>query len=176
MIQLIDEKFSIKNDRFVLNIIQNDDVENVFETMNDKTTADSVSFLSWPMTREQSLKWVQTSISGVKNQNEFLFIAKEGKKNLGCVGIHLKDKNSAEIGYWISKNYRGKGYATDIANAAKSFAFKDLKINKLFATAELENTASFRILEKLGFSYAGDLNVILPDKTKRASRLYELYK
>jgi ribosomal-protein-alanine N-acetyltransferase len=174
---MIDKDFTITTDRFGLKIISEHDVENVFETMNCKSTAEIVSFLEWPMTKEQAQKWCNKSVEGISNQTEYLFIAKDGLLNIGCTGVHLqKDKNVAEIGYWVAKNYQGKGYATDMAKAAVEFAFKSLQVKKLFAVADQVNAGSFRVLEKAGFLHAGIKDVTLPDGSIRVSKLYELSK
>lgn len=172
---MIDHKFQIHTDRLVIKIINEDDVDSVFETINNENTAKIVSFLEWPMTKAQAQKWCNLSLAGIKNQTDFLFIAQNETSNIGCAGVHVqKDNMTAEIGYWISEHSQGKGYATEIAKSIINFALKDLSIEKLFATADKENIGSFRVLEKTGFRLAGNTNVTLPNGSKRKSRLYEL--
>ena len=174
---MIDQDFEIKTDRFVLRIIRVHDVENVFETMNSKNTANIVSFLEWPMTKVQAQKWCDKSVDGIKNQTEYLFIAQNGSLNIGCAGVHLQDHgNVAEIGYWVTESCQGKGHATEMAKATVKFAFDDLRAAKLFATADHRNSGSFRVLEKAGFLHAGNKDVALPDGSIRISKLYELSK
>lgn len=72
-------------------------------------------------------------------------------------GNHWWGEGSAELGYWIGELYQGKGYATEASRALIKRAFDDLAIERIYATYKCENTASKRVLEKLGFKYYSQL-------------------
>ena len=76
---------------------------------------------------------------------------------IGRVYIHKKAEldGEVEIGYGISGEYRNKGYATEAAKALVRFAFEQVGLGELCAIVRPENTASRRVIEKLGFSYCG---------------------
>lgn len=60
-----------------------------------------------------------------------------------------------EIAYGIDEAYRGKGYATEAANALVEFAFASDKVT-LVRAHTLENAnASARVLTKCGFATTG---------------------
>ncbi len=67
-----------------------------------------------------------------------------------------KVKKIFEIGFHLCSNQWGKGYATEAALAVIEYAFKILKINKLFAGHNPKNKASRHLLLKLGFEYTRD--------------------
>ncbi len=54
------------------------------------------------------------------------------------------------IGYLIDPAHAGKGYATAIAGALLDLAFTDLRLHRVTAGCFADNTASWRIMEKLG--------------------------
>lgn len=58
-----------------------------------------------------------------------------------------------DLGYRLIPSYWGKGYATESAIAWRDHAFSSMNIEKLFGTANVENAASNRILQKTGLQF-----------------------
>jgi len=73
---------------------------------------------------------------------------------VGCIGAEQGEfeyQRSAEIGYWIAKDYWRKGIATYAINEIISLVFKNTDIVRLFACVFSQNTASLNVLGKCGF-------------------------
>ena len=64
-----------------------------------------------------------------------------------------------EVLYALSKDYWGKGYATEGAYASLKYGFNVLKLDKIIGLTKLENKASIKVLEKIGLSYQGNKRV-----------------
>ncbi len=64
---------------------------------------------------------------------------------------------SAGIGYCLAESAWGQGIATEAAGALLQWAFNTLDLNRVQAEADTRNTASGRVLEKLGFVREGTL-------------------
>jgi len=60
-----------------------------------------------------------------------------------------------ELGYWYGKPYWGQGYATEAAFAVAEHAFDKLGAVSLTSGWFVDNRASGRVLEKLGFVHTG---------------------
>lgn len=56
-----------------------------------------------------------------------------------------------ELGYWFDPASWGRGYASELAEAAVAFSDDQLRLPELRAFARPENAASRRVLEKAGF-------------------------
>lgn len=69
----------------------------------------------------------------------------------------ITEDGSAEIGYGISEEYQGFGYATEAVTAAVSWAFEQNKINCVTAETDKDNIASIRVLQKSGFIPTGEI-------------------
>ncbi|MFT4226015.1 GNAT family N-acetyltransferase [Micropruina sp.] len=67
------------------------------------------------------------------------------------------DFRSASLGYILSQDAWGHGYATEAARALLRWAFDTLDLNRVQAEADTRNLASARVLEKLGFVREGTL-------------------
>jgi [ribosomal protein S5]-alanine N-acetyltransferase len=62
-----------------------------------------------------------------------------------------------EIGWTIRRECWGQGYATEAAREMTRFAFDDLNIHRLVAFCNANNTASWRVMVKLGMKRDGVL-------------------
>jgi ribosomal-protein-alanine N-acetyltransferase len=63
----------------------------------------------------------------------------------------------AEMGYEIAPLHWGNGYATEAAHAIVGLGFGQLELHRITAWCIAENTASSRVLEKLGMRLEGRL-------------------
>jgi RimJ/RimL family protein N-acetyltransferase len=74
----------------------------------------------------------------------------------GGVGLMLDlEHERAELGYWVGVPYWGKGYATEAAQAMVQYGFDALELNRILASCMSHNSASGKILVKLGMLYEG---------------------
>jgi [ribosomal protein S5]-alanine N-acetyltransferase len=68
--------------------------------------------------------------------------------------VHWKQ---AEIGWGVSFDHVGKGFATEIGLAMLQFAFDNLELHRVYAQCRVENLASRRIMAKLRMREEGIL-------------------
>jgi len=59
--------------------------------------------------------------------------------------------NAIEILFSIADEYHGKGYATEAGKAIIAWAFENCNLDYLVALVKLDNGASGKVIEKLGF-------------------------
>ena len=87
------------------------------------------------------------------------FIVKEKDKIIGTSTLfHLDIRNRhAEIGYILNRKFWKKGFVNEALNSLLKFAFDELYLHRLEADVDPENTASIRVVEKLGFQKEGYL-------------------
>ena len=83
----------------------------------------------------------------------------ETKKFIGFVGLHKQEVSSglphtpfAEIGWRLSREYCGKGYAYEAAQLALQYAFEVLNCEQVYAFTSLTNHPSRRLMVKLGMA------------------------
>lgn len=77
-------------------------------------------------------------------------------KLVGGVGLAPDEERGAlELGYWIARPYWGLGFATEAARAVIALARDTLKQSRLVSAHFLDNPASGKVLEKLGFRPTG---------------------
>ncbi|MCR9141540.1 MAG: GNAT family N-acetyltransferase [bacterium] len=76
---------------------------------------------------------------------------------IGFTGLNLADFEAKftpamEIGWRLAREFQGRGYATEAARAVLSFAFEKLELPEIVSFTAVENTASRRVMEKIGMT------------------------
>jgi ribosomal-protein-alanine N-acetyltransferase len=70
---------------------------------------------------------------------------------IGWNGLqYLPDTNEIEVGYLLSKDYWGRGWATEGTWASLQFGFETLKVESILAIVHPGNIASQRVAHKCG--------------------------
>ena len=68
--------------------------------------------------------------------------------------IHARN-NKSSIGYWLDKNFYGKGIMTKSVGAILNYAFNELRVNRIVIEAAVGNVKSKAVAERLGFKFEG---------------------
>ena len=77
---------------------------------------------------------------------------------IGSISLMLGDdiaRLSAEIGYWIGRDFWGRGIMVDAVRATTRYAFDVLGLRRVFAVPFVTSTRSNRVLEKAGYVKEG---------------------
>lgn len=85
---------------------------------------------------------------------------------IGLIGLTLGKMNYkiAEVWYKILPDYWGQGLATEALKEILKLGFSGLGLHRIEAGCAVENTASFKVLEKVGMTREGQKRKILPLK------------
>ena len=73
---------------------------------------------------------------------------------VGSCGLGRRPSGAVELGYWIARQHWGRGFATEACRALIDIA-RALRLPALEGSHFLDNPASGRVLEKLGFQPTG---------------------
>lgn len=73
---------------------------------------------------------------------------------VGACGLGRRPSGAVELGYWIARSDWGRGIATEACKALIDIA-RTLRLPTLEASHFLDNPASGRVLQKLGFAPTG---------------------
>ncbi|HEX9061361.1 MAG TPA: GNAT family N-acetyltransferase [Clostridia bacterium] len=76
----------------------------------------------------------------------------------GLVPQIVEGKSETEIGYWISQNYWGQGYASEAAAACRDFGFQTLNKERLVSIIQFENTGSKNVAKKTGMTFEREVD------------------
>jgi len=119
-------------------------------------------------TLEEAAKYVHYWRDAWANNRAFYFAVEENKtgKYIGSCGLsdYLAEHRRAGLGFWIRTGRTGQGFATEAARLVGKFGFEDLGLQRIELETAVDNTASRRVVEKLGCKYEGLLHrrLLLP--------------
>lgn len=143
----------LETKRLILRRMNETDTDSVFAMRRD---ADVMRFIRQPQNRAETENWIRLVSSRWETEKLGfcgVFETTSGSF-LGWCGVwRLAETNELEIGYAIAKQFWNCGYATEAAEVFLQYAFENIKPDKITAVAEPENTASRRVMEKLGMKY-----------------------
>jgi ribosomal-protein-alanine N-acetyltransferase len=93
----------------------------------------------------------------------YLVELKDSETPIGMCSLIKRDTlEHVDIGFAFLPNFNGKGYAFEAASATLNFAQNDLKLDRIVAITNTNNTSSINLLKKLGFIF--EKSVKFPDE------------
>jgi len=110
-------------------------------------------------TKRQTRRFLKYTIAKGKKRPQrcYEFTVILDGKHIGAVSVNLdKSGQEGELGWIIQRAYWGNGYATEAAGAIMTFAREELQVKKLVAHCDHRNSASARVMEKLGMALESD--------------------
>lgn len=92
----------------------------------------------------------------------WLLIERQTDCVLGMIELRMDqrpdaDGRRAEVGYVLARDAWGKGYMTEALRAVIDLALCEERLSRIWATCDVENRASARVLEKAGMVVEGQL-------------------
>ena len=86
-------------------------------------------------------------------------INKATKEFIGWCGLkNDKKTDETDIGFRFFETFWNQGFATESAKACINYGFENLKLKTIIGRAMKENTASIKVLEKIGLHYEKDFD------------------
>jgi len=142
----------IITDRLVIRAVQKKDAAPIYQY---RSHPDVCRFQPW---RPQSASEVEAFIDSsflipwdMPNTRHQLAICLKDGALIGDLGIHFLDDYQVEIGYTLSPDFQGLGYATEAVRVLVDYFFKTMKKHRVTASVEPDNARSVKLLERLGF-------------------------
>lgn len=149
----------IIDDNLLLRSFHPKDADELFALV-DKSREHLRPWLPWvDMTTkpEHSLQYIQQSIVHQKNQEGIALGIIQKGKIIGAAGMHNWDHHlkKAQLGYWIAKDYEGRGILTECLKRFIDFLFVKVGLNKVEIHFMVSNQRSAAIAERLGCKVEG---------------------
>ena len=112
-----------------------------------------------PRTREQAATGVDRIVRTWREHGFGIFTTtvRDTGAVIGWVGLAIpaflpEVLPAVEIGWRLRREFWGHGYATEGARAVLRWAFEDRRLDRLISIRHVDNVASGRVMEKLGFT------------------------
>ncbi len=137
-----------------------DDLDAMFRTFSE---TDMLKYFPNPNppTMDRAQRMIETQIQQWQNYGLGSWgVVPHGETEIaGWNGLqYLPETNETEVGYMLSRKFRGKGYSTEGARAGLEFGFKSLGLDQVIGLVHPENIASQRVLLKCGLTFTHQAN------------------
>ena len=158
-------KIHIETERLIMRDLLEQDSDGIFELDSDKEVHTYLG--NNPIKSIDDAKQIIDNIKLQYKNNgigRWAVVEKQSGNFIGWSGFKLitdtiNDKTQYyDLGYRFIKKYWGKGYATETALASLEFGFEKLKQENIYAMADTQNSASNKILKKIGMSRINEFN------------------
>lgn len=124
------------------------------------TDPEVVRYMTWgpntpEVTREVIDRFIGRQASWPRAQLDLAVEVRATGAMIGVVSLHQADMDNSAFGYCYNRDYWGQGYGTEAAQALAEIAFTRLGHHRIWATCDVRNRGSYRIMEKLGMRREG---------------------
>lgn len=141
----------LKTDRLILKKPKSkQDILSIVSQIGDWEVVKWLAMVPYPYTYNDCESYLKES-----NNNELALNIFLDNQLIGGVGLHLHNDNYYELGYWLGKDYWGKGYATESSKYLLEYALGKLDSPKIKSGYFIDNLPSGNVLKKLGFKEIG---------------------
>ena len=131
-----------------------EDAPALAHAIGDLAIVRNLSVVPWPYTIRDAEAYLASPRDPVL-PSFLIFERTEGAPLLvGSCGLGRRPSGAVELGYWIARTSWGRGFATEAGRALVDIA-RTLGLAQLEASHFIDNPASARVLEKLGFESTG---------------------
>jgi RimJ/RimL family protein N-acetyltransferase len=116
-----------------------------------------VRYTLWgPNTEAETREFLGKSVEGQRAQPReeygLAICLAQDDRPIGSIGLHPRDlpNLTMEIGYCLHRAFWGQGVVVEAVRAVLDAAFGELGLHRVFATCDVRNVGSWRVMEKLG--------------------------
>ena len=167
----------LSTERLILRDFNEDDFAAVHAYASDPMVT---QYTDWgPNTEDETRAFLGRALDrrhvSPRTEFDFAIVMKGDATLVGSCGLYVKHPEHREgmIGYVMNRHYWGQGIVTEAARAVAGFAFQQLHLHRLYATCDVENAASARVMQKLGMHREGHLREHLFERGRwRDSYIY----
>jgi RimJ/RimL family protein N-acetyltransferase len=145
----------IRSKRLFLRPAWLEDAHDLQAAISDERIVRNLARVPWPYRLQDARAFVVTLPERGYPSLLITMPDAEGSSLIGGIGLH-EEAGRAELGYWLVPSAWERGYATEAARALLSVA-PMLGHVRIGARHFVDNPASGRVLEKLGFHRTGDI-------------------
>ena len=162
-----------RSERLLLRPIWPEDWRGIFSGIADECVVRNLARAPWPYHESDAREFAAQPLDCASTK--FLITRAADAAIVGCIGLDPMAEEDIELGYWIARPYWGQGYASEAGHSALEIA-RTLGHGRIVASHFLDNPASGRVLEKLGFVPTGRtlMRHSLGRGTKAMTREYSL--
>ena len=170
----------IETSRLIIRLFEIKDADDYFEFEKDTRVGLNADWLPYE-TKKQAIKAIKQY---KKSKMIFAIELKENHKVIGKIGLYYDlpvsdffNLTQKSLGFCISPEYWGNGYALEASKAFVEYVFKSLNIDLLWCCCFTFNHQSESVIKKLNFNFYNEIIYDATDIGKKAfANMYYMTK
>ena len=150
---------ALRGERVILRGPRAEDVPSLCKYAGDPEVSRWMPNLAFPFGEAEAREVVRNAAERARTGEGYCFgiVPVEAGELIGIIGVkHIcwPDRR-ADMGFWIGRGFRRKGFTEEAVRLALGFAFGTLRLHRVTALALAPNAASAGLLQKVGFRKEG---------------------
>ena len=148
----------IKTERLILRELREDDINAYYAIQSHPQV---MHYERDSMTEEEAREKLRLAMADAQEdpRKKFYFAVSippdDALRGIVAVRINWEQVREWEVGWTIAPDCWGQGYASEAGRALITMAFNQLNAHRVVAFCHAGNTASFRVMEKIGMTREG---------------------
>jgi RimJ/RimL family protein N-acetyltransferase len=151
----VQPRYPLATERLVLRPFTAEDLDPLYAI---HSLPDVARYLYWEPRTEDEVRAVleaKMTSSAIHSEGDSIALAVVLRTTAELVGECVlqwtsREHRQGEIGFIVHPDHHGHGYATEAAEVLLRLAFEDMRLHRVVGRLEARNTASARVLRKLG--------------------------
>lgn len=143
----------IRSERLFLRPGWSEDCADLLSLISDEAIVRNLANVPWPYTAEDARRFIELPQDRLLPRFLITVPGAQGARIIGGCGLSALD-GETNLGYCIVPGEWGRGYASEAARAVLGLAHA-LGHRRIVASHYIDNAASGRVLEKVGFRRTG---------------------
>lgn len=145
----------IETRRLALRAPERRDAARLADLANDFDIVRMTSRMPWPYGRKDAEAFIARCGQRDLSRDATFLIEVDDEGVAGCLGFFTNPEGALEVGYWIGRDWWGRGIATEALTGALAWAGRDWRKRCVTAGHFADNPVSGTVLVKSGFLYTG---------------------
>lgn len=153
--RVLHPSYPLKTERLLLRPITDDDFDDLFAFQSDPEVA---RYVLWETRTEATMRAAlakkvrDTALEREGDQLSLAVVAPPDDTVIGEVNLVWASERHGlgELGYVFHRGYHGRGYGFEAAREVLRVAFEEAGLHRVIARCDARNTASWRLMAKLG--------------------------
>ena len=144
----------IETRRLTLRPLHESDLDDIVAGIGDFAVSRMLARVPHPYGRLDAENFLRKATRNALAGTSFFLIVEHQGRLAGAIGVGAMPY-ICEFGYWLGRAHWGHGFATEAARAILAYGFDVLRLSLVRSGVFVDNPASLRVQQKLGFRRIG---------------------
>jgi RimJ/RimL family protein N-acetyltransferase len=149
----------LRSRRLVLRAPRRRDVPSLVHELRDREISQNLAHMPFPYRARDGYDWIRRANLGARRRDGLSLLIVRAKDATVMGGISVwpegHDPSTLLLGYWLGREHRGYGFATEAVTKVVGTAFRAPETHRIVAYVFAHNRPSQSLLRRVGFRREG---------------------